>query len=835
MRKLLITLCTLLTCLHLTNAFAAEAEAPAAGRAFLDAVAVASTTHTMQLVVWAVVPGGKVGVPTLHVFVDQQEVYVGTAQQQVRPDVAKATGHAEWANAGWVASVPLPASVGPGTDSLLVRVQFGAYVCMDSRPSSPQNASISIPEPKSFTREIWGVLLSFAVVLGSYFFAPLLSRTLSRVTGRAVAPQASPVLGLLICFALFVGFGVSGTSVHETEGASLPIQGIRTTVIAGESRPIRSDEWLVLSTMAIGQVRADPAFPVVNKDVGPDGQNMLVVGMTSVPVLDVSALGRPATWGYFFLPLPQAMAWHWWFPAFACVLGLWACLSLLLPGRWRTTLVLSLCFVLSPYVVAWSYWPAYVTLFAATAFVAVVTLLKDGNRLLKPLLAAVVGISAGGFALTLYPAWQVPLAYLFALLLVGVAVRDWRSLRFSVGNIAWLVLGLVLAGVIVGSWWLHARDAVAAMVVTIYPGQRTAVPGGGIEPWYMARGFTNFRTLYSDLQGFTNQSEVSSFLYFFVPALVGAVFNRAHSGRNKPVFYAILAFMALTFWYQYIGFPVALAKLTQWGRSFPTRADIALGVASFALLGLALAKEGGEARESHPLPLERIGACIAAAVWVAILYWSMREMPGPIAGLMDRPRMVLMLVVIGWCSYALASRWSGAFLASLLALLLFTTAAFNPWTVITASAQPKPAVGSCAMGDGRTLVLGSHVPAMTLMASGCEVLDGVSYYPQMSLWHKLDPGGQQSQVYNRYMHLLVDVGDLHGSPAAQIMTPQSDVVRMTLDPKGFDFVQLPIAYVLVRADIAAALESNPSLQKMTPLSAVWSRFKVVRKDANGQS
>ncbi|HEY4299159.1 MAG TPA: hypothetical protein VGM85_22015, partial [Paraburkholderia sp.] len=362
MRTFLVTIGTILAWLHVALAFGAETQAPVVTPAFLDQVQVDSASRTVRLSGWTVSPQGKVELPTLHVLVGGQEIYVGRPQRESRADVAKASGHDDWADAGWTLKIPLPDSLAEGKQSLLVRVQFHDEAPVDSNASSPQNASIDIPRQGPSTSGTLGVLLvGLAVLLASYFLAPSLSRTASRWTGIAIAPQASPVAGLLIGFAICVGLGVSGSSIHEAEGGGLPIRGIESTVFANASQAIRSDEWLVLSPMAIGQTRHVPAFPVVNTNLGPDGQNMLVVGMTSVPVLGVAALGRPATWGYFFLPLPQAMAWHWWFPVFACILGLWACFTVLFPGQWRTGFVLSLCFVMSPYVVAWSYWPAYVT------------------------------------------------------------------------------------------------------------------------------------------------------------------------------------------------------------------------------------------------------------------------------------------------------------------------------------------------------------------------------------------------------------------------------------------------------------------------------------------
>ncbi|MFM0328580.1 DUF7657 domain-containing protein [Paraburkholderia strydomiana] len=828
MRKLLMLLLGALVCLQFNPAVAADRYSPLAARAFLDSVAVHPAADTLQLSGWAVSAEGKAELPRLHVFVGGQEIYSGQPQREPRADVAKASGHDEWVDAGWITTVPLPKDMPPGPHRLLVQVQFDDEQPLDSRASLPGNEFVDIPSPVRgipVARSL--VFLGAASLLISYLFAPSISCTLSRRIRMTVRPQTSLAAGVVVCFALFVASGVSGSSIHEMEGGALPIQGVKTIVLANTSRLIRSDEWLVLSAMAIGQARHNPPFPVVNSNLGPDGHNMLVVGMTSVPVLSVAALGRPATWGYFLLPLPQAMAWHWWFPVFACVLGLWACLRILFPGQWRIGFLLSFCFVLSPYVVAWSYWPAYVTMFAATAFATVVTLLKGGSRRLNPLLAMVVGVSVSGFALTLYPAWQVPLTYLFVLLLLAVVVRDRRSLRVSVGSFTWLLLGLLLAAIIVGCWWLEARDAVAAMVATVYPGQRSAVPGGDIGAWYLARGFTNFRTLYSDLSPVSNSSEVSSFLYFLLPALVGAIFNRSYTGSNKAIFFGILSFLVLVFWYQYFGFPIDLAKLTLWGRSVPTRADIAVGVAALMLLEVALVKNPVLTdRQRQPLVIERIGAAITALAWVAVVWSGMRHAPEPVASLMDRPHRVLMLLFIGWCSYALAARWSKTFLVSLLALLVFSTAMFNPWTLIS-TPSPQLTADRCVMGKGRTLVIGSQVPAMALMASGCQVLNGVYYYPQMSLWRALDPERQHANIYNRYQHLFFELGELRGSSSPVLTSPQSDVIRITIDPSGFDFSRLPISYVLVRSNAAMTLSSNRTLRVVASSGDGWTRFEVI--------
>lgn len=830
MRKLLTYICTVFLCSHFAPAFAAEAGSEAADRAFVDQVAVDQIARTVTLSGWAVSRAGKVGTPRLDVMAGKREIFTGYPQRQPRPDVVRQTGRSEWLNSGWTITVPLTDLTSSGRRSLLVTVQFGSEVPITSRASAPENAWIDIPAEPVRLRIRIALILAMTVLLIGFLFSTSVSRIAARILRTPVPEQVPPALALVLCFAVFVGLGVSGSSLDMTQ-EQLPIAGIKTTVFANEAQGIRSDEWFVLSNMAIGQVRHEPPFPVVNRNLGPDGQNMLVVGMTSVPVWRLSAIGRPATWGFFFLPLPQALAWHWWLPVFGCVLGMWACFCMLFPGHWRTCLVLAVCFVSSPYVVAWSYWPAYVSMFAAIACASFIQLLKESRRWLMPLLALLVGISASGFVLTLYPAWQIPLGYLFLFLFVAVLFRDRHLLRLTAWNVIWMTVGLVIAGIVVASWWLDARDAVAAMVATIYPGQRSAELGGGIDPWYFARGFTNFITLYADLGGVSNASEVSSFLYLTLPALVGAVLSSAHVGKGKPVFFAVVAFLAFAFSYQFLGFPVWFARLTLWGRTFATRVDLAVGVASLVLVGCALVRDRETGSDEQSFGRSHRAIAISAAMlWTVVIWGSLRVVPEPISKLLHRPELVGVLLAVAWCSWLLIANWPKTFLASYTALLLYTTSAFNPWTLITQSTQERTAGAgiTCPVAGGRSLVLGPNIPAMVLMASGCPILDGVSFYPQKALWRSLDPDGQQADTYNRYQRLLFEAADLQGAARPVITAPQTDTVKVVFDSRNYDFSKLPISTVLVEAHGVPNLSSNRSLKQVVSPLPGFEMFTVAR-------
>jgi hypothetical protein len=117
---------------------------------------------------------------------------------------------------------------------------------------------------------------------------------------------------------------------------------------------------------------------------------------------------------------------------------------------------------------------------------------------------------------------------------------------------------------------------------------------------------------------------------------------------------------------------------------------------------------------------------------------------------------------------------------------------------------------------------------MTMMASGCPVLNGVWYYPQMKLWNALDPKRQNVFSYNRYQHLFFKLADLKGSVDPVVTVPQGDVISVTVDARHFDFSRLPIDYVTVKLDEALDLPFNRTLKPAPSLTQDWLRFQVVR-------
>ncbi|HWQ27109.1 MAG TPA: hypothetical protein VN367_10080 [Chlorobaculum sp.] len=673
-------------------------------------------------------------------------------------------------------------------------------------------------------------LISGALV--GVFYAERLSRLFFDNWRLRISPSLVALSVLLCSFFGLVAFGVSGSSMKTTIDNSTFIRHDLVSLI-GKSRGIRGDEASVNTPMAIGQYNHTPRFPVVNTHIGPEGQNMLVIGLSGMPVSHFSALSKPATWGFFFLDLRQALSWYWWFPVFGCLLSLWGVLNLVFPGRWRLMLALSAAFTFSPYAVAWSFWPAYAVFFPSVSLLIVLFSLKQRSLLRLLPLSVLLGLSLAGFVLVLYPPWQVTLGYLFLFFFVGVVIRD----RLYAGVTLWhglmIAIAVVTAGLILYSWWHDARFAVNAMLQTVYPGQRLMVPGGDVEPFSLVKGVSNIITLHKSFH-YSNASEMASFVYVIIPLLLSVAAALFSARRADPLAICLMLFVMTVFIYQYVGIPAALAKLSLWGRSTTTRADLALGLAQICLIAFSLTGREGSVHERFPFLSNRLFQYAMPVLWsgfLLFLFWRLTLRFEPIHGNMFLMVWIVVTIYIaltGLSSWYLLTGRSRSFVIVYCFLTFSISLPFNPLIRAPGIFALKPGFQPVNDGGGRVLVMdNSASQAMMLMAAGQPVLNGVHYYPQAILWHRLDPSGSKETVYNRYQHLCFDDGRFPDASAFRIENPNIDVVRVIVDGSGFDFRSLPADAVVVPDPTASALARNSTLS-LGSSNYGWRTYRVRR-------
>lgn len=596
------------------------------------------------------------------------------------------------------------------------------------------------------------------------------------------------------------------------------------SLLWGRSRPVRSDEWLVLTPLAIAQYNHEPKFPILNKNLGEDGQNMLIVGMAGVPVKHLSAFVKPATWGFFIFDLKRALAWYWYFPIFANLFALWGVSTILIPLNWRLSFSVAMLFSLSSYVAAWSNWPAYAVFFPSMSFVLVNSILKSSNKGHVLMLGFILGATLAGFVLVLYPPWQVSLGYAFLVLFLGILLKDRLYKQFNIYKFISLGISLIVTSFILWRWWTDAYIGIQAMMNTIYPGQRNLVTGGGVSIAELLRGFTNVITLYKLDVGAGNSSEYSSFMYMFLPIIPLFAWS-AYQKKIHAVEIALALVVLFDLNFMMLGVSAGFAKLSLWGRVLPSRADISLGLCCILLYGQLLSNFSTSITESK---FYNVLAILVAICWASIVLYSTNQLHLKV---LEPIILIGIFIVVFIGGYWLAIGNRKKFIGLNMILSMITIAKFNPiniapnYLTLSSSIETLLIASKDKSVKSPILILESQVPAMYLAAAGYPVINGVFYYPQQSLWERLDKEHSVSSTYNRYQHLIFLGSNTDIAEGYKIESPQADVVKVVLDLARFDFKK-------TGAEIIGSPRKNqPELLKNPLLSFEkeengWSWFRI---------
>jgi hypothetical protein len=795
-----------------------------AGNGYLDTVHYDTASQVLSLSGWAAPELPNVYTSNVIVLIGGQKVYQGTFLRFERPDVVNATQRPDWLWSGWRLEARVP-GLPAGKQDVQVRFLLTDGQSFDLQ-SMEDARSIDVPARRTpSTKALFLVVLAIILPALAYAF-PTVAVSMTR---RRCHPELVFAVAVTASFFCLVASGVSGSSIRLALKDS-PLLSHDAVSWQGEARSIRWDEWNILTQMAIGQTNVPERFPVVNNNVGLDGNNMLIIGMTGVPVSHVSSFAKPATWGFWVFDLRRALSWHWWLPFFGCFLALWSLMIRFFGLSWRVAAVLSLSVTASPYSLVFSGHPAYTVFFPALSLVVLDTILNTSRQAIALALGLLLGMCLAGFVFVLYLPWQITLMYL----MLPLAAVHWISHRkewlFGRTQVLSLIVAVIVFVALVGAWLLDTKDVLQTVASTVYPGQRSTSVGGDIDPWFFVKGLLNPVTLYQE-SSMMSASAAGSFVWIWIPLIVatGMVCWKDRKLHATPL--AIIGFMVVALIYIHIGFPRSLAEFTLWGRVTSHRIDLALGLAQCLLLAWLISAKDAESLQMHSkatiyAALGMAGVCVILAIWQFGL------IPFPIVRELSPGFMVAAIMLLGTVTYLLVAGWyewaAGIYCAWMVAPALL----FNPVDQAPSQVSLDPAFKSVIQTAGgagvqtRLAVLDTNLWTMNLVAVGIPTVNAVLYYPQPTLWKSLDPTGAHKIQYNRYQNLDFTSRELPEDRTFQIDSPQLDRVRVTMDPRRFDFRKLGATHVLTSPETASRLISNPSVRSVA-MTERWAVLKVV--------
>ena len=642
---------------------------------------------------------------------------------------------------------------------------------------------------------------------------------------RALSPRNRLLSAVWLGFVILVAAGVHGSSSGAVTAHWMPekpytgtllrklpipafvkksygIDKIRKALLE-VPREIRWDECYGGTPFALSQLAQSPRFPVVNKSIGADGQNMLVT--QHAPVWHLASLGRPVTWGYFFLGARRGLAWSWWFQPFACFTALTLLLEIVLRGRWKLAALGAFLFCTSAYVVCWSQWPAYITMFGAVACVSAYHLLASRHRGVLVTSAILFAMATAGFVTDLYPPWQVPIGHVFGGLFVALVVRD-RLL----GDLAeprrlrlWLAAAAVLvAGVIVFAWWRACAADLRVMAHTSYPGRRVST-GGDLSFGSLFRGTYNLFTVYEWYKPLKNGCEASSFYYFFPAVFALLCLSREVRRRFGPVGWFLTGYIVVLLIFLLAGMPVVLAKALFFSYTPARSADLGLGVASIILTvhTLAVVQQVRASGDAIIGGGRRLVAPAVAAIVLALFLIHAYVHHKLVGKVPTFTAAIVMSAVMAGLSWAIAAGRALTFGVPLALLQVATTFWFNPLATNldhiyeSELAQAILSVKARSSSPSLWAVFGGNHVGVLIEVLGDRAMTGIQWPPQLHGWSVLDPKGESFATYNRYAE--IEFYEPRDASTISFQNPLEGALIVRISPDNPRLKQVGVRYILL--------------------------------------
>lgn len=568
-------------------------------------------------------------------------------------------------------------------------------------------------------------------------------------------------------------------------------------LILGAPRPIRSDEWQVYSSFILSQHARD--FPVSNPSLG-EGNIPLTFNL---PTQSILSKVKPAFWGYYFLDIERAYAWHWNFKLWSFLAVAFLTLMLLTRNHFMISVTGSIWLLLSSAVQWWSINTEIFTygLLSLTAFIYILY----GTRRRHIIGGSIAFVLAAySYAMILYPAYQILFAYFLMAILTGYIVAHKKMFQQLSSNLHLWKAGSIIASLACLSglmfyFYSETKDVIAIMSDTYYPGKVRS--SGGTLPF--ARFFTdNFSWFLSENKHpihWNNICELSSYLMLSVAPMFIIIADYVRRRKTDAILMASAIFQVVLFVFIFVGVPAFISNLTFLNSSQSIRAFFIFGFTNVILTLLYLARHEHSILKNNPT--SKILSFVVMAGIATGMHLLLQRDSYQYFSASQIIIATLLYTVLSWLviQFSFGKIFRIAFYIILLGALVpnlrinplaeglapyFENEIFN---TIKQIYQKDP--------NADWAVFGKTITPNLVKATGAKCLNGVNFVPPLEKLHYIDSGMKHDSIYNRFAHIglttLID-----GKDSIQFDLKQSDLYMLRMDPCSPKLTQLGVKYIV---------------------------------------
>lgn len=520
---------------------------------------------------------------------------------------------------------------------------------------------------------------------------------------------------------------------------------IYSTPILGEFRPIRTDEYIVTTPSILASGLGSHPFSQYSD---------IIRGTETLTIINGVYLGLAtlpfAPWelSYVILPVENAFSFCWYAPAVLSLLMSMELFYIITRNRLASA-VGGILVVFSSFYMWWGF--SYYFFTGPATIFGVYKFINTNTKLKKVLYACLIAFAFSGFIVNLYPAWQVPLGYIYLVIGIWVLYKNWDKIRNfkKFDYIVLAITGLLFLG-LVGAYFITVQDYVKAIGNTVYPGSR--VDNGHYE---LDKIFLYGQSIFYPFKDVGNSSEASTFFSLFPIPTIMAIYCFFKEKKKDVLLGGLLIIQLILLLYVTVGLPAFIAKILLLSNSTAKRAIDMLGYSEIIMIVCLFTKD----RKQIKLPLifgfllssftAYMCVRVSAVNYPDYLTWYQRE-------------FIFVLIFILGFLFAVNLKVELDFLLkiSLIVVTLITSVTVRPVMVGLSAIYSKPVaqeILNITRNDekSRWITMGGTQIMGLAVSCGAPTINFVNTYPNLKLWHKLDASHKYENVYNRYAHVSV--------------------------------------------------------------------------------
>ena len=559
-----------------------------------------------------------------------------------------------------------------------------------------------------------------------------------------------------------------------------------SSILFGSWRTIRSDEWAVTTPLIFSQFHNKFNF-YTNIIRGISGTE--VFSLYGLPVLNILEIFRPFHLGYILLGFEKGLSFFWIARFIALFMITFEFAMIVTNKNKRLSLITAFMISLAPIVQWWfaTNGMAELFIYGQLALILLYKYMNTENFKSRLLMLFFMMICAGGYIFILYPAYQIPMFYVFLMLAIYIIIENRKNCKITKKDIISITVMFLVFVCLMGYAFVMAKDTILTTLNTVYPGSRTENGGGAFRKYidYLGNIFLPYKEL-----GLKFPTVEEAAVFGLFPLGIISSITYMIKNKKKDLFsillyipYVILGIFA------FIGFPDWLAKVTFLGMSIAERVVLALGFIDILLL-------------------------------VRYLSFGEKSMKFWKAGIISVVLSAILVLITHLYNTAYIGIYSCALLLAMASCLFFFALEYNTkfgkyfftigiiGTMLIAGFTVNPIVkGTDMITDSKILAavekyntedeglwlteaIGFPGPNYLVMA-GAPTINSTHAYPDLEFCKILDPEGKYEKVYNRYSHIYMEVVEKEPAEKFVLISPDTYHVYITAD----ELEKLNIKYI----------------------------------------